>query len=88
MTDTIDHIICGGAGKVIGEPSIQIYDHDVLNVAINLKHHGLQNYGVDLETALKLGKKIQKDVDGWYKELQKLGVPTSTYPPHAANLKL
>ena len=87
MTDTILHIICGGAGKVLGEPKIEIYDHDVLNVAINLKHHGFENYGLTLAEALRFGAMIQKDVDKWYKKLQKLGIPTSTYQPHQANLK-
>jgi hypothetical protein len=88
MTDTIDHIICGGAGKNLGEKSILIYDHTVLNAAIRLNHEELvHTYGWSLEEALAFGKKIQADYDKWIKKLAKRGIPTHVYEPHAQNFK-
>lgn len=84
MTDTIDHIICGGAGTSLGEKSILIYDHDVLNVAINLKHEALIAL-IGKREAMKYGRRIQRFVDGLYADLADDGVPVHTYEPHAQN---
>ena len=94
MTDTIDHIICGGAGTEIGSKSIIIHDHEVLNVAVNLKHNALiahyEEQGMTHEKAhkkaLRLGKRIQSFWDELYADLEDDGVPAFTYPVNPANL--
>lgn len=93
MTDTIDHIICGGAGTSLGDKTIEIYDHTILNVAVNLKHAALaehyESQGTSHEhahrKAMKLGRKIQRFFDDLYADLQDDDVPVHTYEPHAQN---
>lgn len=94
MTDTIDHIICGGAGAEIGTKSIIIHDHDVLNVAVNLKHENLAAHyeaqGMTHEKAhkkaMRLGARIQRFWDDLYADLEADGVPAFTHPVNPANL--
>lgn len=94
MTDTIDHIICGGAGTEIGEKTIVIHDHEVLNVAVNLKHENLaahyesQGMAADKahKKAMRLGARIQRFWDDLYADLEEDGVPAFTYPVNPANL--
>ena len=95
MTDTIDHIICGGAGNVVNEcKTIMIHDHTILNVAANLKHEALAAHYVSqgmnseraLRKALRLGGRIQKFWDDLYADLEDDGVPAFTYPVNPANL--
>lgn len=94
MTDTIDHIICGGAGAEIAEKSIVIHDHEILNVAVNLKHEALaahyESQGMTHDRAhrkaLRLGRRIQRFWDDLYADLEDDGVPAYTYPVNPANL--
>lgn len=95
MTDTIDHIICGGAGNVVNATkTIIIHDHEVLNVAVNLKHEALithyENQGLSNakahKKAIKLGERIQKFWDDVYEDLEDDGVPVFNYEPNPANL--
>lgn len=89
MTDTLDHIICGGIGKLLGWIRIWIKDHVVLNAAVNLKHEALvEKYGATEDEALEFGAMIQADVRKWYQHAKdKWGVPYHYYKPHPANLK-
>lgn len=96
MTDTIDHIICGGAGAVVNDcKTIMIHDHEILNVAVNLKHEALAAHyiahGVAPDKAhkkaLRLGKRIQRFWDDLYADLEADGVPAFTYEPNPANLE-
>lgn len=96
MTDTIDHIICGGAGDVVNDcKSIMIHDHTILNVAVNLKHEALAAHykaqGMDEgrahRKALRLGKRIQRFWDDLYADLEDDGVPAFTYEVNPANLE-
>lgn len=86
MTDTIGHILCGGAGAKLSEKTIAIYDHEVLNVAVNLKHEALAAIIGHREAKL-YGKRIQRFFDALYNDLAEDGVPTHTYEPHAENFK-
>lgn len=95
MTDTIDHIICGGAGAVVSPTkTIIIHDHEVLNVAINLKHEALavhyQGRGLSPEKAhkksMRVGHRIQRFWDELYHELEEDGLTVFTYEPNPANL--
>jgi hypothetical protein len=95
VTDTIDHIICGGAGAVVNaEKSIIIHDHEILNVAVNLKHENLAAHyelqGFTHEKAhrkaLRIGKRIQRFWDELYGDLEDDDVPVNTYEPNPANL--
>lgn len=95
MTDTIDHIICGGAGAVVNDTkAIIIHDHTILNVAVNLKHEALaEHYGSQgmnhdkaHRKALRLGRRIQRFWDDLYADLEDDGVPVNTYEPNPANL--
>jgi hypothetical protein len=95
VTDTIDHIICGGGGNVVNPTkTIIIHDHEILNVAINLKHENLaafyESQGVNPEKAhkkaMRLGKRIQRFWDDVYEDLEHDGVPVFTYEPDPANL--
>lgn len=95
MTDTIDHIICGGAGNVVNPTkTIVIHDHEVLNVAVNLKHLALiahyESRGLSHEKAhkkaMRIGQRIQRFWDDLYADLEDDGVPAFTYPVNPANL--
>lgn len=95
MTDTIDHIICGGAGNVTNpEKSILIHDHTILNVAVNLKHEALASFyesqGMDADKAhkkaMRLGRRIQRFWDDLYADLEADGIEAYTYPVNPANL--
>jgi hypothetical protein len=95
VTDTIDHIICGGAGNVINDcKTIMIHDHEVLNVAVNLKHEALaahyESQGLNEarahRKALRVGKRIQRFWDDLYADLEDDGLPSFTYDPNPANL--
>lgn len=95
MTDTIDHIICGGAGAVVNDAkTIIIHDHEILNVAVNLKHEHLAAHyeaqGLTHEKAhkkaMRLGERIQRFWDDLYADLEADGVEAYTYPVNPANL--
>lgn len=94
MTDTINHIICGGAGQCLGEITIVIYDHQALNVAVNLKHANLaalfELQGMPTarahRKAMRYGKRIQRFWDDLYADLEADGIDTNIYEPHAENL--
>jgi hypothetical protein len=34
-----------------------------------------------------MGRKIQADADRWYADLERLGIETTEYEPHAENLQ-
>lgn len=94
MTDTIDHIICGGAGNVVNETkTIIIHDHEILNVAVNLKHNALiahyESQGLSHvkahSKAMRVGRRIQRFWDDLYADLEDDGVPAFTYEPNPAN---
>lgn len=96
MTDTIDHIICGGAGSLLSDcKTIMIHDHDVLNVAVNLKHEALaaryEAGGASPDAArrkaMRVGKRIQRFWDDLYEDLEADGIPAFTYPVNPANLE-
>lgn len=80
MTHELWHVICGGAGNLLGDINIKIRDHDVLNVAVALKPEQIPPK--DFE---KLKKRIAKDVHKWYDEARKLGLDVSYYQPHHEN---
>jgi hypothetical protein len=96
MTDTIGHIVCGGGGTCLGEKTIIIWDHEILNAAVHLKHEHLTAWlvankgfseGKAERIALRMGRKIQADADRWYADLERLGIETTEYEPHAENLR-
>lgn len=88
MTHELGHTECGGGGELLGTITIKIHDHFVLNVAVHLKHENLATLPQwDLDEALKLGKHIHKDIEGWYKKLEHKGVPAHYYEPFPENLE-
>lgn len=88
MTHIFGHVECGGAGAPIGDKTIVIKDHTVLNIAIHLKHQALIDlYGATEAEAEAIGEMIKKDVDKWKKKLKKKhGVPYYGYEPNPENL--
>ena len=93
MTHEIGHIECGGAGAELGEKQITIHDHQILNVAIHLKHENLIAYlvaqGMDTDKAtrkaLRLGQMIENDAHRWYDWLDQFGIEYTIHEPNPAN---
>lgn len=87
MTHAPGHILCWGLGKLLGWIRIWIKDHEVLNVAINLKQKALvEKYGWSEREASLFGAMIQRDTERWYEIAEHRGVPYYVYEPHPANL--
>jgi hypothetical protein len=81
------HVECGGAGKLLGEKRIYIKDHEVLNIAVHLKHEELvEYYGATEKQAEAIGKMISADIVKWKKKLkEKFGVKYYSYEPDQRN---
>jgi hypothetical protein len=94
MTHVYGHIECGGAGELLGEKEITIYDHAILNVANHLKHDAMVAYLVANgmaeakaeKKAERLGKMMANDAHRWYDFLEDLGIDYEYHEPHAQNL--
>ena len=86
MTHEIGHIWCGGGGSQIGERTITIYDHSVLNVAIFLKTNSPEIDTPKKRKAIeKLEARIEADRHKWKEMLEKAGIPYTYHQPHAGN---
>jgi len=87
MTHEFGHVECGGAGKLLGEKQIYIKDHEVLNIAVHLKHEALvQNYGATVKQAEAIGQEIADDIEKWKDKLKKkFNVPYHTYEADPRN---
>lgn len=81
------HVECGGAGKLLGEKRIYIKDHEVLNIAVHLKHEELiEHYGASEVQALAIGRMIAGDIQKWKARLkEKFGVKYYVYEPDPRN---
>ncbi len=93
MTHIFGHLECGGAGPLLGEKQITIYDHAILNIAIHLKHEDMVAYligeGMSAEKAnrkaTRLGEIISADVHRWHDFLEELGIDYHYHQPHEEN---
>lgn len=93
MTHIFGHVECGGAGPLLGEKQITIYDHAYLNVANHLKHEelvaALVAKGMPADKATKkvtrLGRMIASDAHRWYDFLEDLGIEYHAHEPHPQN---
>lgn len=85
MTHEIDHIWCGGAGELLGEKTIVIYDHKYLNVAVNLQREHLAEV-LGEKLAAKYDRRLHRFFDELYEDLADDGVEVFRHEPHAQNL--
>ena len=94
MTHEFGHIECGGGGALIGDKTIVIHDHEILNVANHLKHqamvdwlvaHGMPHAKAERK-AERLGQMMANDAHRWYDFLEDLGIEYHVHEPHPQNL--
>lgn len=93
MPHIFGHIECGGAGDLLGEKQITIYDHAVLNVANHLKHEAMvavlvangMTEAKATKKAERLGKMMAHDAHRWYDFLEDLGIEYTAHEPHPQN---
>jgi hypothetical protein len=93
VTHEFGHVECGGAGALLGEKQITIYDHAILNVANHLKHEAMVAFLVGQgmpadkadRKARRLGQMIANDAHRWYDYLEDLGIGYEAHDPHPQN---